>query len=135
MTGDPLAIMGVWLRAQAPLVAIVGARIYAPRLNENATLPALSFFIRGGTANPHIPPIPEPGFQFDCWGRNSMEARSVYIALYDALQGAQDASVVVGVTTYRLMSGIEEVQGQDIQPVDPHDYHRVLGLFRVMMEV
>ena len=135
MTGDPLAIMGVWLRTVMPLTAIVGANIVTPRLNENMKPPALSYFIRGGTANPHIPPIPEPGFQFDCWGTDPIEARSIYIALYDALQGAQDTPVVVGLATYRLMSGIEEVQGQDIQPVNPHDYHRVLGLFRVMMEV
>ncbi len=136
MTGDPLAIMHAWLLTVAPLAAIVGTRIYTPRLPEKATLPALSFFIRGGSANAHIPPIPSPSFQFDCWGTTPQEARSVYIALYDALQGAQNVSVVLpGPITYRLMCGVEEVQGQDIQPVDPKDYDRVLGLFSVTMEV
>lgn len=70
----------------APLVALVGTRIYCPRLPENAVLPAVGFFTRGGTSNPHIPDLPSPSVQFDCWATTPIIARQVYRALYDALQ-------------------------------------------------
>jgi len=85
------------------LIALVGERIYCPRLPEKIKLvdgPAISFFTRGGTSTPYIPGIPEPSVQFDCWATDtdggksgSMKAREVYRALYDALQGIQNVSV------------------------------------------
>jgi hypothetical protein len=134
MTGDILAIVRAWLAAALVAQPWVG-RIYAPRLPEGAALPALAFFVRGGNSNPHIPPIVEPSVQFDCWGRTAIEARDVYQALYDVLQGVQGQTVTLpGPHVYRLMSAVEEVQGQDIQPVDPLGYHRVLGFFRLTIQ-
>ncbi len=138
MLGNPVAIMHTYLSAQLALMALITGGLYSPRLPEKQAPPALAFFVRGGTANPHMPPLPEPAFQFDCWADGDTgpeDAYNIYLELYDTLQGIQNQPVVVGVTTYQIKSVIEEVQGQQIQPVDPDDYHRVLGLFRVMMEV
>ena len=112
-----------------PLIALVGGRIYCPRLPENATLPAIDFFTRGGESTPYIPGIPEPSIQFDCWAANSIDAREVYRALYDALQGIQD--VTVG--SYKILSAIEEVQGQDLVDVEIPNYFRVLTFFKIMV--
>lgn len=112
-----------------PLIALISERVYCPRLPENATLPAVSLFTRGGESTPYIPGIIEPSVQFDCWAANSIDAREVYRALYDALQGIQQ--VTVG--AYQLLSAIEEVQGQDLVDVAVPNYFRVLTFFRVMI--
>ena len=135
MIGNPVAIMHTYLSAQAALMALITGGLYSPRLPESKSPPAMAFFVRGGTANPHIPPIPSPSFQFDCWADSPEDAYDIYLELYDTIQGIENQSVTVGGTGYRIMSVVEEVQGQQIQPVDPKDYHRVLGLFKVMMEV
>ena len=135
ITGDAVAIVRAWLVAEATLTAVVAQRVYAPRLPEGATLPALSLFIRGGLSNPHIEPIVEPSFQFDCWGSSAIEARSVYTALYATLQGIQNETILVGADTYRILSAVEEVQGQDVQDVDPLGYHRVLAFFNIMIQL
>lgn len=120
-----------------PLIALVGERIYCPRLPENVTLanvagnstPTISFFTRGGTSTPYIPGMPSPSVQFDCWANNLMDAREVYRALYEALQGIQN--VTVG--AYKIMSAIEEVQGQDLVDVEIPNYFRVLTFFNIMI--
>ena len=131
MSGDVNAILRTFLAADPGLIAVVGARIYTPRIPEQTSLPALGFFVRGGSSSPYIPPLVEPSFQFDCWGNNPIEARSVYIALYDCLQGIQQQAV----GAYRIASAIEEVQAQDIQDVEYPNYHRVLSFFRIMIEI
>jgi len=112
-----------------PLIALVSTRIYSPRLAKNATLPAISFFSRGGTSTPYIPGIVEPSFQFDCWADDPEEARNIYRKLYDALQGIQN----IEVGSYDIMSAIEEVQGQDLVDVEIDNYFRVLTFFRIMI--
>jgi len=104
--------------------------IYCPRLPENATLPAVSFFTRGGTSNPYIPGISEPSVQFDCWADNPITARDVYNNLYDNLQGIQN--VTVG--AYKILSAIEEVQGQDLIDIEIPNYFRTLTFFRFMIK-
>ena len=121
------------------LIALVGERIYCPRLPEKIDLadgPAISFFARGGTSTPYIPGIVSPSVQFDCWATDidggdsgSIKARQVYRALYDALQGIQN--VTVG--SYQIMSAIEEVQGQDLVDTEIQNYFRVLTFFEVMI--
>ena len=135
MSGDVNAILRVHLAANAGLVAIVGAKIYCPRVPENTALPALGFFARGGDSNPYIPQIVSPSYQFDCWGTSAIQARSLYVALYDCLQGLQNATITIGATTYRILSAVEEAQGQDIQDVDEIGYHRVIAFFDVMIEI
>jgi len=131
--------------ATAGLVAMVGTRIYVPRLPENAVLPAIGFFTRGGTSSPYIPDLPVPSVQFDCWADNPITARNVYRKLYDALQGIQHIAVTILGTTYYIESAIEEVQGQDLMD-NPGDnpgqnandipnYFRVLTFFNIMVKI
>lgn len=112
-----------------PLIALVSDRIHSPRLPQNATLPAVGFFSRGGESTPYIPGIITPSVQFDCWAGDPIAAREVYRVLYDALQGIQN--VTVG--SYQIMSAIEEVQGQDLVDVEIPNYFRVLTFFSIMI--
>jgi hypothetical protein len=130
---DTNAIARAYLVTQAGLTSLVGGaspRIYCPALPEGATLPAISYFTRGGNSTPYIPPIVEPSVQFSCWADNLITARQIYGALYDALQGIQNVAVTIGATTYYILSVIEEVQGQDLQEDIPN-YFRVLAFFRL----
>lgn len=133
MNEDTNAIIRTFLVAQTILTDVVALRVYCPRLPENAVLPALGFFTRGGRPNPHIPPIAEPSVQFDCWGESPIVARQVYRALYDVLQGIQNESVATPLGTYNILSAIEEVEGQDLQDVDIPKYYRVLTYFAFMI--
>lgn len=92
MNVDTNAVIGTYLLTQ-PVATVVGNRIMSPRLYENCILPAIGFFTRGGTSTPYIPGTPAPSVQFDCWADNPMEARRIYSALYEALQGIQNISV------------------------------------------
>jgi len=126
---DTNSVLREYLATCTTLTDLVGAGIYCPRLPENHTLPAVSFFTRGGTSTPYIPGIPEPSVQFDCWAANFIDAREVYRALYDNLQGIQN--ITVG--SYQIMSAIEEVQGQDLVDELVPNYFRVLTFFRIMV--
>jgi len=137
--GDANAIIRTYLTTSAtktdPLIALVGERVYCPRLPENAGLPAVSFFTRGGLSTPYIPGIINPSVQFDCWAKatallsGSINAREVYRLLYDALQGIQN--ITVG--SYQIMSAIEEVQGQDLVDELVPNYFRTLTFFSIMI--
>ncbi len=114
-----------------PLIALIGARLYCPRLPENATLPAISFFTRGGIADAEVPNIFSPSIQFDCWADNPIDAREVYRALYDALQGLGNAAIVIGGTTYYITKAREEVQGQDLVDIEIPNYFRVMTFYSI----
>ena len=134
--GDSNSIIRAFLMGQSGITDIVEDRIYCPRLPQNATLPALGFFTRGGTSTPYIPYLVEPSIQFDCWAEGAsapMVARGLYMAIYDALQGIQNESVVVGSDTFHILSAIEEVQGQDLQDIDIPKYFRVLAFFKILI--
>ncbi|MCJ7828161.1 MAG: hypothetical protein MUP81_00275 [Dehalococcoidia bacterium] len=130
---DTNAVIRTYLAADAGLITLVGTplpvRIYCPRLPENAVLPAIGFFTRGGTSSPYIPGMPAPSVQFDCWAETPIVARQVYRALYDALQGIQN----VAVGSNFILSAREEVQGQDLQDLDIPNYYRVLTFFEIMV--
>jgi len=130
---DTNKVIRTYLAADAGIIALFAPdapRIYCPRLPENAVLPALGFFTRGGDSTPYIPDIPTPSVQFDCWADNPIEAREVYTALYDALQGIQNVKVTIGMTDYYILSAREEVQGQDLVDEIPN-YFRVLTFFEI----
>ncbi len=134
MIADTNAVLISYLTTSStlvdPLIALISDRVYCPRLPENASLPAVSLFTRGGSdTNPHIPGIVIPSVQIDCWADDPLEARNIYRKVYDALQGIQN--VTVG--SYQIMSAIEEVQGQDLVDVEIENYFRVLTFFRVMV--
>ena len=133
MNEDTNSIIRAYLVTKTTLTDIVGTRIYSPRLPENATLPALGFFTRGGTSTPYIPGLVTPSVQFDCWGESPIAARQVYRALYDVMQGIQAQTVTVDGSDYMIHSAIEEVQGQDLQDVDVPKYFRTLTSFSIMI--
>lgn len=117
-----------------PLIALIGGaspRLYCPRLPEGAALPAISFFTRGGSADPEVPNIFSPSVQFDCWAENLIDARKVYRALYDALAGLGNAAITIDGMTYYITKAREEVQGQDLQDVDVPGYFRVLTFYSI----
>lgn len=114
-----------------PLIALIGSRLYCPRLPENAALPAISFFTRGGSANAERPEAVSPSIQFDCWANNPIDAREVYRALYDALQGVGNAPITIGATTYYITKAREEVQGQDLVDVEIPEYFRVMTFYQI----
>jgi len=117
-----------------PLITLIGGaspRLYCPRLPENAILPAISFFTRGGSADPEVPNIFSPSVQFDCWADKLIDAREVYRALYDALQGLGNAAIMIDGTTYYITKAREEVQGQDLQDVDIPGYFRVMTFYSI----
>lgn len=113
-----------------PFIELIGERIYCPRAPENADLPNVTFFTRGGRSTPYIPDLPSPSVQFDCWADDPIEAREIYGFLYDALQGIQN--VAVGSNT--ILSAIEEVQGQDLVDTDIPGRFRVLSFWEIMIK-
>ncbi len=132
MNEDTNSIVRTYLLAQAALIAVATGGIFCSRLEENASLPAVSFFTRGGSSDPYIPGIVTPSIQFDCWGASPIAARQVYRLLFDALQGIQNETVSVGGSDYVILSAIEEVQGQDL--VDEiQGYFRVMAFFSIMI--
>jgi len=142
---DSNTIIRSYLVAQTTLTDVVSTRIYCPRLpeGESLTLPSISFFTRGGGAaySAYIPGIVEPSVQFDCWATDiaggltgPREARRVYRALYDVLQGIQREVVTVDGTDYIIWSAIEEVQGMDLVDSEIPNYFRVLTFFKFMIK-
>ena len=132
---DTNSIIRAYLVTCATLTALVTNAdttfgIYSPRLKADAELPAVSFFTRGGISTPYIPGLPEPSVQFDCWADNLADAREVYRALYDNLQGIQN--ITVG--SYKILGAQEEVQGQDLVDVEIPNYFRVLTFFSFMIK-
>lgn len=120
-----------------PLIALIGDRLYCPRLPQNATLPAISYFTRGGSADAETPNRFSPSVQFDCWAKDTpavkgfLIARQVYRALYDALQGLDSVGVTIDGTLYYIMKAREEAYGQDLVDIDIPGYYRVLTFYSI----
>ena len=113
-----------------PFIALIGSDIFCPRAPENADLPNVTFFTRGGRSTPYIPDLASPSLQFDCWADDPIEAREIYRSLYDALQGVQN----VAVGSYTILSAIEEVQGQDLVDTDIPGRYRVLSFWEIIIK-
>jgi len=104
-----------WLIAQTGITDLVSNRVYAANpLPENVTLPAISFFTRGGSSIAEVPTIIMPSVQFNCWASSNTGAREIYRALYDELNGLNNAQITIDGTDYFILYSREEVQGQDI---------------------
>jgi len=131
---DTNAIIRTYLTTASTLadavIALIGDNIYCPRAPENADLPNVTFFTRGGRSTPYIPDLPSPSLQFDCWADDPIEARGIYRTLYDALQGIQN----VAVGAYTILSAIEEVQGQDLVDTDIPGRFRVLSFWEIIIK-
>jgi len=129
---DTNRVIRDYLVSRPALIALVSTHIYAANpLPQNATLPCISFFTRGGTSIPAVPTIVIPSVQFSCWADDPIEAREIYRALYDELNGLYDANVTIDGTIYWIMRAIEEVQGQDLQDTDIPKYWRVLTFYAI----
>ena len=127
-TPDVNKVIRAYLVTCGTLTTLIGGatpRIYCPRLPENATLPAISFFTRGGDSNPNVPDVVDPSVQFDCWADNPIDARDVYNKLHDVLEGIQN--ITVG--SSKILSAIQEGHGQDL-PDEIPGYFRVLTFFK-----
>lgn len=131
---DTNEIIRKYLLTCTALTDLVDERIYCPRAPENASLPNVTFFTRGGLSTPYIPDFVSPSKQFDCWDDDPIDAREVYRALYDSLQGIQNIPVTIDSTTHYIASAIEEVQGQDLVDVDIPGRFRVLSFWIVMVK-
>jgi len=132
IVADVNEIVRAYLIANVDIIAFFAPdapRVYCPRLPENAKLPAVSLFVRGGSSSPYIPNIPSPSFQIDCWDDNLIGARLLYRTVYTSLQGIQ----MVTVGAYKILSAIEEVQGQDLVDVEIPNYFRVLSFYSIMI--
>jgi len=127
---DTNTILREYLLTQTDLTDLVVQRIYCPRAPENADLPNITFFTRGGRSTPYIPDLPSPSIQFDCWADDSIKAREIYRALYNALQGIQNVTV----DSNTIMSAIEEVHGQDLVDTDIPGRFRVLSFWEIIIK-
>ncbi len=121
------------------LEAAVGGRIYCPRLPEKATLPAISFFTRGGSALPIKGVDVSPSIQFDCWADNPIEARDLYGILFEFLQGTggyytASIAVTVGADTAYIREIHEESHGQDIRDIDLPNLYSVRAFFSMRIK-
>ena len=129
---DENVVVREYLIAMPAIAALVGARVYAANpLPENATLPCISFFIRGGSSNPDVPSITVPSFEFNCWANDPIEARSIYRALYDELNGLYDGNVTIDGIVYWIWRAMEESHGQDIQDTDIPGLWKTMAFFAI----
>ena len=131
MDGNRIII--TYLLADAGIDAIAGDRIFVPNLPEGTAFPAVSFFTRGGDSTPYIPGVITPSVQLSTWDDTPDGARTLYVAVYDALQGIQNQTVTVGGNDYQIMGAREEVQGQDLQDVEFPNRYRVLSFWEIML--
>lgn len=130
---DTSAILRAYLLT-TPVVSEVSTRIYTPRAPQNAELPNIVFFQRGGGSNPHMPDLPNPSKQFDCWANSLVVARKVYRVLYDSLQGIQNVPITFGGKDYVILSAIEEVHGQDRLDVEIPNLFHVLSFWSIQVK-
>ncbi len=129
-------IIRAYLLTQANITDLVSNRIYASRLVEGATLPAISFFCRGGPGgNPYVEPDTNGSFQFDCWSESPLEARDIYIELRDALQGITNTIVTVDGHNYIIQGAQLEVPGIDEVDVDIPEYFKTRAFFRIQVRL
>ena len=100
------------LQADAPLVALVGSRLWAesdfpPAGYTPADGPGIAFKLRGGAAD-YIP-MHRPSVQFKCYGANEVTAWQCYRGLVDALHERPGANV---------RWGQSEIYGQTLREPD-----------------
>jgi len=133
---DGNVVLLTHLLADVPLQALVADRIYVPNLPENVTLPAVSMETRGGESTPYIPGWRAHSVQITTWAKGSqgyIDARKVYRAIYNCLQGIQNQDVVIGLNTYQILSASEETIGQDVQDPEVLGYYSVLSFWEILI--
>ncbi len=126
---DTVATMQQVLLADAALVVKVGDRVYLQRLPEkhNFSEQAVVLSVRGGTTELYVPFI-RPSVQFQCWGKDTIDAQETYRLVHDALHDKSRVAVSSGFLVYAF----EEVHGQNlIDPDSKRPY--VVAMFRAIL--
>lgn len=126
---DAVAAIREVLLADGPLVTKVSDRIHLQRLPEGHDFDqqALVLSTRGGTTELYVPFI-RPSLQFQCWGKDTIDAQETYRLLHDALHDKSRVSVSSGFLVYSF----EEVHGQNlIDPDSKRPY--VVAMFRAIL--
>lgn len=95
---DLEAVVATWIEAQAGVVALAGARIYAsrslpPGYNPAKNGPAILFVTRGGSAQDHSGKVHFPSMQFQSFASNESVARQLAMALFDAINNKGNGKV------------------------------------------
>ena len=128
---DTNSILVTYFKTQSTLTDLTTtARIYGPPgLPADFTIqPAVSFFTSGGNSDLYVTELRSPSKTIKCWGSTPVEARQVYRALYQVLQGIERVTVESNI----ILCAEQEVEGQDL--IDPDtDWPFVLTFFKVMM--
>ena len=131
---DPNLAFIAWLKANSPLVALIGAgNIFAPVLPEGFSCDkgqlAVVVRARGGSSHPEITPMLDPSFAVECWALEAPTAKQIYGLVRDQVHGA--TSVNLGADGFITLAQ-EEVPGQDI--VDPiTHWNYVVAYFHLKM--
>jgi len=86
---DPIAALIAFLEADAPIVALVGTRIYGAesRVTEADNQPRYMLVVRttGGIAQGYVDMM-VPRVDFECYGATPLQAFTLYLALHEALK-------------------------------------------------
>jgi len=129
---DTNIVILTYLLSKTDITDLVSTRVYAANpLPENATLPAINFFTRGGTSIPEVPVVVSPSVQFNCWAETPEGARGVYRALYDVLNGLNNAEITIDGTNYYITYAREEVQGQDVQDINIQGFWNTMAFYSI----
>jgi hypothetical protein len=116
---DPHDALRAYLIAASPLRTLLGGDfVFAPEVPATftgLTMPekAISFRVTGGLSNPYAK-TQSARVTFRCWGTTSDEARDVYAALYDRLNGQQ--GLVVG--SVAIHGADEDSPGEPLEDPD-----------------
>jgi hypothetical protein len=116
---DPHDALRAYLIAASPLRTLLGGNFVftpeVPATYTGLTMPdkAISFRITGGLSHPYNK-TQSARVAFRCWGTTSDEARDVYAALYDRLNGQQ--GLVVG--SVAIHGADEDSPGEPLEDPD-----------------
>ena len=126
---DAVAAIQEVLLADAALVVKVGDRVYLQRLPEGHDFDqqAVVLTVRGGSTDLYVPFI-RPSVQFQCWGKDTIDAQEVYRLLFEALHDRSRISVASGF----LIFAFEEVFGQTLIDPDTKKSY-VIAIFRLIL--
>lgn len=123
------AALGVQLAAYTALTDLVSSRIYSVTLPQNATFPALDFFMVGArreSAMGDDPGLVEGLWQVDVWDDSATDCRAVATQVRNALQRYRGTPS--GSST-EILDVFVENEHEDHEAEPP--LHRVILEFRV----
>lgn len=126
------SIIITYLLGEANITGLVGTQIFCPRIPEGESLPAISFFCRGGpSGSKYVSPDTDGSFQFDCWADDPLEARNIYIQLRESLHGVENQTVTISGHDYKLLGAELEVPGIDEVDIDIPEYFKTRAFFKI----